>query len=65
MVTVFFYYSEQVFILMNIWMVVENLMKQHYLKNSQKDFHSHLNMKDITDADYAIVGIFIYMKNNL
>ena len=34
-------------------MVAENLMKHHYLKISQKDFHSHLNMKDITDADYA------------
>ena len=34
-------------------MVAENLMKHHYLKISQKDFHSLLNMKDITDADYA------------
>ena len=46
---------------MNIWMVAENLMKHHYLKNSQKNFHSHLNMKDITDADYGILGI-IYEK---
>ena len=38
---------------MNIWMIGKNLMKYHYLK--KKDFYSHLNMEDITDADYRHV----------
>ena len=35
---------------MNIWMIGNNLMKHHYLK---KIFYSHLNVDNITDADYA------------
>ena len=31
-------------------MIGKNSMKNHYLKNF---FCSHLNMEDITDADYA------------
>ena len=36
---------------MNIRMIGENSMKHHDLK--KKKFYSHLNMEDITDADYA------------
>ena len=32
-------------------MIGKNLVKHHYLK---KDFYSHLNMVDITDADYIV-----------
>ena len=35
---------------MNIWMIGNNVMEHHYLK---KIFYSHLNMDDITGADYA------------
>ena len=38
---------------MNIWMIGKNLMKYHCLKKKKKkDFYGHLNMEDITDADY-------------
>ena len=33
-------------------MIGKNSMKFYYLKK-KKDFYSHLNMEDITDADYA------------
>ena len=39
--------------LMSICMIRQNSMKHCYLK--KKGFHSHLNMEDITDADYAHV----------
>ena len=44
-----FYYCEKVFILTNLWIFAKNL------KTSlpEKDSYSHINMKDITDADYA------------
>ena len=45
-----FYCYEKVFILMNIWMIWKNSMEQHYLK---KKIFSHLNMENITDADYT------------
>ena len=32
-------------------MIGKNSMKHHYLK--KKDFYSHLNMEDVTDADYV------------
>ena len=32
-------------------MIGKNLMKHRYLK--KKGFYSHLNMEDITDADYV------------
>ena len=38
---------------MSICMIRQNSMKHCYLK--KKGFHSHLNMEDITDADYAHV----------
>ena len=43
------YYCEKVFILTNLWIFAKNL------KTSlpEKDSYSHINMKDITDADYA------------
>ena len=43
------YYCEKVFILTNLWIFAKNL------KTSlpEKDSCSHINMKDITDADYA------------
>ena len=35
-------------------MIGKNLMKHRYLKKKRKkDFHSHLNMEDITDAGYV------------
>ena len=37
---------------MNIWTIGKNSKKLHYLKI--KRFYSHLNMEDITDADYAL-----------
>ena len=43
---------EQVRTRMNTWMIGKKSMKHHYLKK-KKDFHSHLNMEDITDAYYA------------
>ena len=36
---------------MNVWMIGESSMKHQTTKN--EDFYSHLNMEDITDADYA------------
>ena len=38
----------------------KNPMKKNYLK--KEDFYSHLNMDDITDADYAYVKR-IYNEN--
>ena len=35
---------------MNIWMIEKTSMRHHYLK--KKDFYSHLNIKNIIDADY-------------
>ena len=35
---------------MNTWMVGKNSIRHHYLK---QDFYGHLNMEDITDADYT------------
>ena len=46
-----FCYCENVFIVMNIWIIGRNSMKHHYLK--KKKFYSHLIMEGITDADYA------------
>ena len=46
-----FYCCEQVLTRMNTWMIGKKSMK-HYLKK-KKDFHSHLNMEDITNAYYA------------
>ena len=43
-----FYYCEKVFTYMNTWRIGENLMKHYYRR---KNFYSHLNMKDNTDAD--------------
>ena len=49
MTTISLFYSyEKVLILMNIEMIGKNSMKHHYL-----NFYSHLNMEDISDADYA------------
>ena len=36
---------------MSIWMTRKNLMKLSYL--NKKEFYSHLNMEDITDAEYT------------
>ena len=36
---------------MNILMIGKNVMKHHYLK--QDKFYSHLNMGNITEADFA------------
>ena len=33
-------------------MIGKNSMKHHYLKKKKK-FYSHLNMEDVTDADYT------------
>ena len=38
------------FMLMNIWMIGKNSIKYHYLK---KNFYTHINIEDITDADYV------------
>ena len=46
-----FHYCKNVFTHVNIWMIWKNSIKLYYLK--KKDFYSHLNTKDITDADYA------------
>ena len=43
--TTLIYYCDNVFILMNIWMVEKKSIK-----------HPYLNMEDITDADYAYAG---------
>ena len=53
-----FYYYGKVFILTNIWMNGKNSMKRHYLKK-KKDFYSHLNMEDITEADYTKAKKFV------
>ena len=45
-----FYYYIKVFVLINIWMIGKNSIKRHYLK---KNIFSHLNMEDVTDADYV------------
>ena len=34
---------------MNIWIIGEGLMRQHYLK---KIFYSNSNLEDITDPNY-------------
>ena len=44
------YYCGKMFVIMNISMIGKNSMKDNYLKT--QDFCSHLNMEDITDADY-------------
>ena len=36
---------------MNLWIIGKITMKHHYLK--KEDFYSHLNLEDITDADYV------------
>ena len=36
---------------MNIWMIGKNSTKHHYLKKEK--FYSHVNMEEITDADYT------------
>ena len=40
-----------------LWMIDKNSIKYHYLKykifTEKEGFYSHLNMEDITDADYA------------
>ena len=52
---------------MNIWMTGIRLMKHHYLK---KKVFSHLNMEDITDADYTYAKEVcreyheLYIQNN-
>ena len=43
------YYCEKVFILTNLWIFAKNLKTSF----PEKDSYSHINMKDITDADYA------------
>ena len=43
-----FYYYEKLFLLMNIWMI-ETKINETSLP--EKDFYSHLNMEDITNAD--------------
>ena len=43
-----FYYYEKVFILMNIWMIEKKINETSL---PEKDFYSHLNMEDITNAD--------------
>ena len=45
------YCCEKVFIFMDIWTTGKNLIKITTWKI--KDLYSHLNMEDITDADYA------------
>ena len=42
---------EKVFTHINTWITGKNLTKHYYLK--KKDFYSHLNTEDITDADYT------------
>ena len=44
-----FCYSENVFILMSIWIAGKDLMNYHYYL---KAFYSKLNLEDITDKDY-------------
>ena len=46
-----FYCCKKVFILMSIWLIGKNSIGHHYMKKD--DFYSHLNMEDITDADYV------------
>ena len=43
-----FYYYEKLLLLMNIWMI-ETKINETSLP--EKDFYSHLNMEDITNAD--------------
>ena len=45
-----FYCYEKVFTFIIIWMIGKNSTEDHYLK---KNVCSHLNMEDVTDADYA------------
>ena len=42
-----FHCCEKVSTHMNIWMIGRNSLPE------KEDFYSHLNMEDITDADYA------------
>ena len=46
-----FYCSEKVFIPMNVWMIEKYSIKTSL--SEKGDFYTHLNMKDITDADDA------------
>ena len=39
--------------LLYCWMIGKNSMKRHCLK----DFYSHFNVEDITDADYEFAKI--------
>ena len=38
---------------MKLWMIGKNSIKHNYMIPQKEDFHSHLNMEDITDVDYA------------
>ena len=49
----FIYFCKKVFINKNIWMTGKTSVKQYYLK--KEDFHSRLNVEDLTDADYVHV----------
>ena len=43
-------------------MIVKNSMKHYYLK---KKIFSHLNMEDVTDADYAHAKVNEFKEKNL
>ena len=45
------YYCEKVFSLMNTWMTGKKFIET--LLPEKEDFYSHINMEDITNADYA------------
>ena len=45
-----FYCWKKVFTHIDIGLISKNSVKLHYLK--KEDFYSHLNIENITDADY-------------
>ena len=51
--TIISLFCKKVFINKNIWMTGKTSVKQYYLK--KEDFHSRLNVEDLTDADYVHV----------
>ena len=60
MITSLFYYCEKVFILTNVWMIVKNSLKHHYLKEKifKDAYYGHAKRvsKDFEIKKYDIIA---------
>ena len=55
-----FYCCKKFFAHMNIWMIGKDSVK--LVLSEKEDFYSHLNMKDITDADYIQGRVYVSFR---